>query len=163
MTPGRYFTVTGKGRGTIKEGQQAIDWLVQEYLTTTPRPTQKLDRNPSADNRSADEVISHIRASKQCPKFEALMAGNTTGYGSQSEADEALCGVISFWTQDPTIIDAIFRQSKLYRDKWDKPHRGDKATYGQMTIETALSGNRETYTPRRTPRRSLAAAARRNL
>ena len=148
---GRYFTVTGKGRGRIEEGQQVIDWLVQEYLsplTTTPRPTQPLDRNPSADNRSADEVISDIRASKQCPKFDALMAGNTTGYGSQSEADIALCSVVAFWTQAPNVIDAIFRQSALMRAKWDEPHRGDKSTYGQMTIEAALSGNHETYKPK---------------
>ena len=165
---GRYFTVTGKGKGEIHDGQSALDWLITEYFisstNTSYPPTASLDQqSPSTDIRSAEEVIKLVSKSKQCHKFDALMAGNTTGYGSQSEADEALCGVISFWTQDPTIIDAIFRQSKLYRDKWDKPHRGDKATYGQMTIETALSGNRETYTPRRTPRRSLAAAARRNL
>ena len=82
-----------------------------------------------------------------------------TGYGSQSEADMALCSLVSFWTQSPTVVDAIFRQSKLFREKWDKKHRADGSTYGQMTIETALSGEKETYTPRR----SLAAAARRNL
>ena len=62
---GRYFTVTGKGRGTIKEGQQAIDWLVQEYLTTTPRPTQNLDRNPSADT-SLDESSSEVLNEPRC-------------------------------------------------------------------------------------------------
>ena len=163
---GRYFTVTGKGKGEIADGQSAVAWLVQEYLspsTTTHQPTQPIDRNPSADNRHADEVISHIRASKQCHKFDALMAGNTTGYGSQSEADIALCSVVVFWTQAPNVIDAIFRQSALMRAKWDQPHRGDKSTYGQMTVEAALSGDRETYTPRKKKRRGLAAAARRNL
>ena len=158
---GRFFTVTGKGKGSIADGQSTVDWLVTEYLT--PQPMQPLSRNPSTDNRSADEVISDIRASKQCHKFDALMAGNTTGYGSQSEADQGLCSLIAFWTQDPTVIDAIFRQSTLMRTKWDEPHRTDKTTYGQMTIETALSEDRETYTPRRHYSRSLAAAARRNL
>ena len=157
---GRYFTVTGRGKGNIADGQPVIDWLVSEYLNPEEENAsttiqQRETTAPSSTNqpRNAEEVIAEIRKSKQCHKFNALMAGNTTGYGSQSEADEALCCVIGFWTQDPTIIDAIFRQSKLYRDKWDKPHRGDKATYGQMTIETALAGDRGTYTPRRITRR----------
>lgn len=39
-------------------------------------------------------------------------------YGSQSEADLALCNKLAFWTsRDAGQIDAIFRQSKLYRAK----------------------------------------------
>ena len=83
------------------------------------------------------------------------MAGNTTGYGSQSEADLGLCGVIAFWSQENAVIDTIFRHiGTLMRAKWDERHKsdGDKATYGQMTIEKALSGSRETHTqPRRKP------------
>ena len=167
---GRYFTVTGKGKGTIEDGQQVIDWLVKQYLngelqgnrglTTTDgvslrfpshRPTQASTSNLEIDYLNASEVIKRIRESRQSAKFDALMQGNITGYGSQSEADLALCGVIGFWTQAPAVIDAIFRQSALMRPKWDERHRGDKATYGQMTIEEALSGKRETYTPRRKP------------
>ena len=145
---GRFFTVTGKGQGVLGGGSHAVNWLVQEYLKLEPSPQPRPPRAaPSSNLKSADEVISHIRESKQCHKFDALMAGNTTGYGSQSEADLALCSVVAFWTQDPTVIDTIFRQSKLYnRPKWDEPHRGDKATYGTMTIETALSGKTKTYT-----------------
>ena len=93
-------------------------------------------------------MTQHIQQSKQSHKFDALMQGDITGYGSQSEADIALCSVIAFWTQDPTVIDAIFRQSQLYRDKWDEQHRTDGATYGEMTIEKALSGQREVYKPK---------------
>ena len=103
---------------------------------------------PQSNFKSAGEVIQQIRQSKQCHKFDTLMRGNTTGYGSQSEADIALCSVIVFWTQNSTVIDAIFRQSQLYRDKWDEKHRADGATYGQMTIEKALSQSRKTYTPK---------------
>ena len=150
----RYFTVTGRGKGDIGDGQQVIDWLCAEYLsTTTPQPTAPtLPRSvPTSGNLNANEVIAHIKASKQSAKFNALMAGNTTGWGSQSEADLGLCGVIAFWSQETAVIDAIFRQSALMRAKWDEPRRGDKATYGQMTIEEALSGNKETYQQRRKP------------
>ena len=142
----RYFTVTGRGKGDIGDGQAVIDWLVQEYLSEPQRPTQTTERQPATENLNAGEVIERIRKSPQSAKFEALMRGNTTGYGSQSEADLALCGVITFWSQENAVIDAIFRQSALMRAKWDESRRGDKATYGQMTIEKALSGSRETHT-----------------
>ena len=147
----RYFTVTGRGKGQIADGQAVIDWLVKEYMT--PEPTPKAIRTPrtapQANLKTADAVIQRIRQSRQCHKFDALMRGDITGYGSQSEADIALCSVIAFWTQDTTVIDDIFRQSQLYREKWDEKHKGDGATYGEMTIEKALSGQREVYKPRR--------------
>ena len=166
----RYFTVTGRGKGDIGDGQQVIDWIVKHYLSrdekqteSQPTPSPKPPSQPARDALNTTEVISHIKASRQSAKFNALMAGNTTGHRSQSEADASLCGVIKFWSQEHAVIDAIFRQSALMRPKWDERHRGDGATYGQMTIEEALSGKSETYQPRRTPQRSLAAAARRNL
>ena len=149
---GRYFTVTGKGKGTIGEGQAVIDWLVQEYLTPIgTTPTRPVSQRPANVNLSSREVISRIRESKQAHKFDALMRGNTTGYGSQSEADLALCAVVAFWSQEHAVIDTIFRTSGLMRAKWDKKHRADGSTYGTMTIKEALSGKRETYQPKRKP------------
>ena len=150
----RYFTATGAGKGEIHHGQAEVDWLVTEYLKS-PKTQPQVQRKPAPQSnlKSTDEVIQHIQKSKQSHKFNALMRGDITGYGSHSEADIALCSVIAFWTQDTHGIDAIFRQSKLYRDKWDEKHRTDGATYGEMTIEKALSGNRETYTQRRRPQR----------
>ena len=145
---GRYFTVTGRGKGTIDDGQAAIDWLVEAHLTEKPtEPTPPLPRSAPTNNLNADEVIAQIRTSKQAAKFDRLMSGNTSDHGSHSEADCGLCGVIAFWTKDPALIDSIFRSSRLMRDKWDEQHRADGATYGQMTIAKALSEQRETYTP----------------
>ena len=149
----RYFTVTGRGKGDIGDGQAVIDWLVQEHLSEPQRPTHTTERQPAAtENLNAGEVTASIKVSPQSAKFNALMAGNTTGYGSQSEADLALCAMVAFWSQETAVIDTIFRQSALMRAKWDESRRGDKATYGQMTIEKALSGNRETYTQPRPAR-----------
>ena len=158
----RYFTVTGRGKGDIGDGQAVIDWLVQEYLSEPQRPTHTTERQPAAtENLNAGEVIAQIKASPQSAKFNALMAGDTTGYGSQSEADLGLCGVIAFWSQETAVIDTIFRQSALMRAKWDESRRGDKATYGQMTIERALSGSRETHTQPRQTRTTNRRHARR--
>ena len=143
----RYFTATGKGRGGISDGQAAVDWLCNTYLAKSKTDKRSASRPPTSSTVTVDEIVQQIRQSRQSAKFNTLMDGNITGYGSQSEADMALCGVIAFWTQDSTAIDAIFRQSRLMRDKWNEKHRADSATYGQMTIEATLSGNRETYTP----------------
>lgn len=146
----RFFTITGKGKGNILDGQQVIDWIYQTYLkpklinTYTPQ-----QQHSNVSNLTTDEIINKIRQSKQCHKFDALMNGNTTGFGSTSEADLALCAIITFWTQDPNTIDTIFRQSKLMRDKWNEKHRSDGATYGQMTIEKAIQGQNNTWTPSR--------------
>ena len=41
-------------------------------------------------------------------------------YNSQSEADLALCNMIAFHATDKAQVDSLFRQSVLYRDKWER-------------------------------------------
>jgi len=145
----RYFTITGKGKHTIRDGQEVINWIYEKYLKPQSQPRNNQQHQVDL-NVSNDDIIAKIRQSRQSHKFEALYVGNTTGYGSDSEADLALCSVIAFWTQDAAKIDASFRQSALIRDKWDKKHRSDGSTYGQMTIEAAIANLSQTYTPRKT-------------
>ena len=144
----RYFIITGNPKSKVTEipnGQPALDKLIRLYQERKGKPsTEARSRTP---NMPVDQVIDKIRQSKQARKFHALMQGDTTGYSSPSEADFALCSLIAFWTQDETVIDAIFRQSKLMRTKWDEIHRGDGASYGEMTIENALLNLSETYSP----------------
>jgi predicted P-loop ATPase len=82
--------------------------------------------------------------------FKNLMAGNTTDYnGDDSRADIALCNVLAFYTKDAAQIDRIFRSSGLMREKWDR--KTGSATYGEMTIQSALSRVTDQYTPGRQP------------
>ncbi len=74
------------------------------------------------------------------------MQGDYSDYPSQSEADLALCNELAFWCgNNPEQIDRLFRQSKLYRQKWDQKHGGK--TYGEMTILKAIQNTTETFTP----------------
>jgi hypothetical protein len=92
------------------------------------------------------ELIEKAKGAADGEKFARLMAGDTGGYGSASEADLAFCGQLVFWCQgDRQRIDALFRQSGLMRPKWDE-RRGEK-TYGQRTIDKALEGKSEFYQP----------------
>ena len=147
---GRYFTVTGRGKFAIGNGQASVDWLTAKYLKQDI-PSTSPARPPVKDTRDTSEIKRLIENSRQRAKFSALMQGNWEGqgYGSHSEADMGLISLLCFWTQDARQLDAIYRQSGLYRAKWDEKHRSDGATYGEMTIEASLSQSRETYTPRK--------------
>jgi len=69
----------------------------------------------------------------------SLWSGRDSRYASQSEADMGLCFYLAFWTGgDPERIDDLFRESGLYREKWDRRHYGNGATYGEVTIARAL-------------------------
>jgi putative DNA primase/helicase len=82
------------------------------------------------------------------PKFNRLWSGDFSAYPSQSEADLALCRILAFWTRrDAARIDSLFRQSGLFRPKWDVPHFGGGKTYGQATIEKAIECEGEVYSP----------------
>lgn len=73
--------------------------------------------------------------------------GNWQGkYNSQSEADQALCNYLAFWTGcNAEQMDRLFRSGGLMRPKWDELH--GSVTYGEMTIQRACGDCREVYSP----------------
>ena len=76
----------------------------------------------TALDKKADRVIQQLRNQKNGDKFSKLFDdGILEGAKSQSEADAALCALIAFRTgEDPQLIDAVFRRSALYREKWER-------------------------------------------
>jgi len=93
----------------------------------------------TGNDLSNDAVINRILTSSQARDFKELYAGSIADYESHSNADLALCNILAYWTnRDAQKIDSIFRQSKLYRSKWDSK-RG-ATTYGEMTIQKAIEG-----------------------
>ena len=59
--------------------------------------------------------------------------------GDHSRADLALCRLIAFYTQDPEQIDRLFRQSALFRSKWER------ADYREWTITKAIETTPERW------------------
>lgn len=95
-------------------------------------------RNATLDEEA---LIQKAMGAKNGRKFAALWSGDITGYHSRSEADLALCSLLSFWTgPDPVRIDRLFRQSGLYPGKWTD-------SYGARTIAKALEGSTKFYQP----------------
>ena len=69
-------------------------------------------------------IIDHASAitGERGRDFRSLFFdGDTRAYASASEADSALCTLLAFWCdRDPVQIDRLFRQSALYRPKWER-------------------------------------------
>jgi predicted P-loop ATPase len=93
---------------------------------------------------SDDVVINKMFDSKKGDEIKALFSGDWTGYESQSQADQALCNHLAYWTNnDSEQMDRLFRHSSLYRKKWDEK-RGNKL-YSEMTIQKATEGNQSSF------------------
>lgn len=142
---GRYFTMTGKvlkGYSTIAEHQEAINKIHQEFLQKKPR-----QETAEASNLELQDILTLAINSKQGRAFQQLYSGQwQEEYQSQSEADLAFCNMLAFWTgRDPEKMDAIFRKSGLFRDKWDEVHGSD--TYGNITVAKAIADCQEVYEP----------------
>lgn len=95
----------------------------------------------SNDDKKVSEIIESLKSQKSHKKFEDLFNGEFNKYfKSLSEADLSLCTLIAYRTGDnPTLIDEVFRKSKLCRDKWL-----NREDYRNQTIKKALdllSGN----------------------
>ena len=80
------------------------------------------------------EIVDSLCSQRNGAKFKSLYYdGDICGYGSASEADAALCAMIAFRTgPDPELINDIFMESMLYRDKWDR------SDYAAATINAGI-------------------------
>jgi hypothetical protein len=147
---GRFFTVTGRHvpgtPKTIPERQAEVEALHRRLFGLTKRDTNGHVSHGPGNDLSDTEILARAKQASNGEAFEKLWAGDTSAYASRSEADLALCSRLAFWTGgDSGRVDELFRQSGLYRPKWDERHYGDGKTYGEATIEKALEGATEFY------------------
>ena len=148
----RYFTITGRHvQGTPTTIQTRPEVLTALYteLTASRKHPQERETRPRASTRSlalSDQaLLEKAMAARNGALFRALWQGDSSRYPSPSEADQALCTLLAFWTDgDAARVDRLFRQSGLYtgseerRQKWDRPARSGE-TYGQGTIRQAIA------------------------
>lgn len=149
-TSPRYLTFTGDAIGDVRHINDTTEELMElhdKYIGNTKKsnvvdlPSRPVDLNET-------ELIEKIESSKQGKLFNELYSGNWEGrYNSQSEADLTLANILAFWTgRDYSKMDAIFRSSGLYREKWNEK-RGD-GTYGEIIIDKAINDTTDVYTPK---------------
>ena len=129
----RYLTFTGN----VINDVPLMD-RTHEVMTFLNQYMKKNLFKKSADNLTSNDfdIIATARKAKNGEKFITLFDnGDISGYRSPSEADLALCNILAFYTGgEPEKIDTLFRQSKLYRDKWER------VDYRTATIEKAIDG-----------------------
>ncbi|GEM01933.1 protein of unknown function [Halolactibacillus halophilus] len=146
----RFIIMTGNHvEGTpleIIDRQDILDYIYDSYFGTTSenvKPGPKMDSSDnsklSSPKLSDQDVINIASKAKNGDHFKALYSGEYSAYGSQSEADIALCNIIAFYTQDMEQIDRIFSSSGLYREKWDRED------YKTWTIQKAVNSLTTTY------------------
>lgn len=140
---GRYFTFTGhvfEGRSKIESSERLFLDIHRELFPPKgerPRATTP----PDAPRLGDAELVHRAMAARNGDKFARLWGGDRSGYASPSEADLALCSLLSFFTQDASTIDRLFRQSGLSSAKW-----ADRPDYRDLTIAKALE-RAEVYRP----------------
>jgi putative DNA primase/helicase len=131
---------TSETNSIISEKQEGINEVYERFLAP-PSPPEDMKRERSVHTGSlpVGELFERISASKNGSKILQLYEGDISGYPSASEADLAFINYLAWWCNyDTALVDSIYRQSALYRPKWDES-RGEH-TYGEMTIMTACEG-----------------------
>lgn len=161
---GRFFTVTGDtlpdASPAINDCQEAVAELYDRLKQASPPTSIQLERSnaqPDEPGKWADDYYDDdwlwkkMFASAQGAKLSRLYNGDMTDYidqehpeGNHSRADLGLCDSLAWWTRkDAERIDRMFRQTELYRDKWERQD------YHDDTISKAIKGKSGQYTPPR--------------
>lgn len=115
----RFMAMTGNTieNGDLTDHQDVLDYLYSKY-STSDKYKKTVIRQSEASRKDDVWVLNHA---KEHGNFNLLYKGEwyQAGYGSQSEADLALCITLAFWcNRDIDQMDRLFRTSGLYRDKW---------------------------------------------
>lgn len=149
----RYLAFTGDVYlpAPIHDRQQQLEELYYEVfppqapLQADP-PKETALRLVKTTDISDEDIIAKAEAAANGDKFKRLWSGNWEGYPSQSEADLALCGMLSFWTgDDPQRISDLYRMSNLADTMKNNRLRRDDAAYVNGLAKKALTSRPKFY------------------
>lgn len=148
-------------------------WAVSEAVREPQTPTEAATVSPSPEAQTPEETASTPASVDDSPSADylpggkyyltneqiwtmlarrdgrliALKNGDMSAYGDDhSRADQAMCNALAFATgRDLARMDQLFRQTLLYREKWDEAHSAGGETYGTMTIRKACADTKQLY------------------
>ena len=142
----RFCALTGNAIQALEpiEEQDGLTYIFNRYATRTGTKISTCSDLPTGISTYSDRwVIAHAMniEGQRGRDFRTLFSGDISAYGSQSEADEALCVLLAFWCdRDQGQMDRIFRQSGLYRLKWERQdYRVRTLTHACEHIPESLS------------------------
>lgn len=101
---------------------------VIDTLNRYMRKPEKI--KPNKEDKRIGRVIQDLRSQSKGDKFSRLFdQGEINGCTDHSKLDAVLCALVASRVgDDAELIDAVFRRSALYRDKWERED------YRDMTI-----------------------------
>jgi len=125
--------------------KEALERVATKYLPSKCPSTFADLAGPGVD-LSDQEILTRMFDSQGGDRKQRLYEGDASMWGShdadypsQSEADMALAHNLAFWTgKDPERMNALFNESGLHREKWERRHYASGATYGDVTLARAL-------------------------
>lgn len=151
-TSGRFFTMTGNSiggyTGIIDDSDYGkINYLHNKYIASSEPVHKPATFSNEGNDLPEEDLIRIAENSANGTRFKLLFRGGWEQfYNSQSEADMAFANDLAFWTsRDFSKMDSIFRQSSLYREKWDSK-RSD-STYGIDTLNRAIQDCTNVFSP----------------
>ncbi|MEK3995487.1 phage/plasmid primase, P4 family [Psychrobacillus sp. FSL K6-2365] len=144
---GRYFTFTGNRENSndVFERTDELAELFEKYFPDEPSlPSTDDVEDIKSQHFSNDELWEKMFRSVSGDQIKSMHDGNLID-NDHSSTDIALCNHLAFWTaKNSTQMDAMFRETGLMRDKWDKVHHSSGETYGERTINMAIAGTSST-------------------
>ncbi len=149
-----YLTITGhrltEYPTSIEKRSDELNAFYNKHFTKGEN--KSTDKTPSSvqsviQKLTDDQIIALASEAHNGDKFLSLMAGNWQEhlnrdgkpFASESEADEALCCILVFYTRDEDQILRIVGRSKLFDEKWKR------SDYQHKTIGKALELVKEGY------------------
>ena len=152
---GRYFTFSGKAvtNSGISDNDSKANSLYQRLNalrnsknrntsnTSYNQPYINTESNVQADD---NKLLEQMFNSSVGNEIKALYYGDNSAYSSQSEADLKLCYFLAYFTgKDKDRIDRLFRQSALYRPKWDREDYRTNTISKAVELSGTLSSKTE--------------------
>ncbi len=150
----RFFTVTEEVVGErglpVRDSQDGLNAVYGQFFPEREKTVQAPQRNGTGHTPALDRelLLDKARNGPYGREFVALYDhGDISVCGNDaSGADLALCKQLAFWTGgDAALIDSLFRQSGLYRKKWEREG------YRNGTIDYAIKRSKR-YDPEHKPR-----------
>lgn len=146
----KFVTLTGNRLNHISYGgmrikPEKLDAILAKYMSRPVKNTVRDVGDVPGSCLSDEEVLKHASSAKNAQKFKELWDGRyakDVTDESQQEYDLALCSLLAFWCGgDMDQMDRLFRQSGLYREKWERDD------YRTATLVKAVTGCNTFYKP----------------
>ena len=140
-----FLTITGNvfRTGGMTVTGENLDSFKNTYMKRPALERAEIQVPEGGSILSDEEVMVKCYRSQGGGTFARYYDGDWTKPGdpnwSHSQADLSVCRRLAFFCRgDMEQMDRLFRNSGLYREKWDE-RRGD-GTYGELTMRKAIAG-----------------------